>query len=111
MAAQAKEEWEKAMTELAQEEPDLLQHFQKLSEAAGKVGKVYASFIIIVCDLHMFVCLPFCSCALNVIRVFCVGTDTASQQEFTSCLKETLRGLAKNADNLQVDQMSIKHLI
>ncbi|XP_026170376.1 peroxisomal biogenesis factor 19 isoform X2 [Mastacembelus armatus] len=51
MAAQAKEEWEKAMTELAQEEPELLQHFQKLSEAAGKV--------------------------------------------------ETLRGLAKNADNLQ----------
>ncbi|XP_071347953.1 peroxisomal biogenesis factor 19 [Trachinotus anak] len=66
MAAQAKEEWEKAMTELAQEEPELLQHFQKLSEAAGKVG-----------------------------------SDTASQQEFTSCLKETLRGLAKNADNLQ----------
>ncbi|XP_028988584.1 peroxisomal biogenesis factor 19 [Betta splendens] len=66
MATQAKEEWEKAMTELAQEEPELLEHFQKLSEAAGKVG-----------------------------------TDTASQQEFTSCLKETLRGLAKNADNLQ----------
>lgn len=66
MAAQAKEEWEKAMTELASEEPELIQHFQKLSEAAGKVG-----------------------------------TDTASQQEFTSCLKETLRGLAKNADNLQ----------
>lgn len=66
MAAQAKEEWEKAMTELAQEEPELLQHFQKLSEAAGKVG-----------------------------------TDTASQQEFTSCLKETLQGLAKNADNLK----------
>lgn len=40
MAAQAKEEWEKAMTELAQEEPELLQHFQKLSEAAGKVGKI-----------------------------------------------------------------------
>ncbi|KAM9323712.1 peroxisomal biogenesis factor 19 [Pholidichthys leucotaenia] len=66
VAAQAKEEWDKAMTELAQEEPELLQHFQKLSEAAGKVG-----------------------------------TDTESQQEFTSCLKETLRGLAKNADNLQ----------
>ncbi|XP_075875799.1 peroxisomal biogenesis factor 19 [Nelusetta ayraudi] len=66
MATQAKEEWEKAMSELAQEEPELLQHFQKLSEAAGKVG-----------------------------------TDTASQQEFTSCLKDTLRGLAKNADNLQ----------
>ncbi|KAM4605174.1 peroxisomal biogenesis factor 19 [Polymixia lowei] len=66
MATQAREEWEKAMTELAQEEPELLQHFHKLSEAAGKVG-----------------------------------TDTASQQEFTSCLKDTLSGLAKNADNLQ----------
>ncbi|KAM9790298.1 peroxisomal biogenesis factor 19 [Syngnathus typhle] len=66
MASQAQQEWEKAMKELAQEEPDLLQHFQKLSEAAGKVG-----------------------------------TDTASQQEFTSCLKDTLRGLAKNTDNLQ----------
>lgn len=41
MATQAKEEWEKAMTELAQEEPELLQHFQKLSEAAGKVGKTF----------------------------------------------------------------------
>ncbi|KAM8851435.1 peroxisomal biogenesis factor 19 [Spinachia spinachia] len=66
MATQAREEWEKAMTELAHEEPELLQHFHKLSQAAGKVG-----------------------------------TDTASQQEFTSCLKDTLRGLAKNADNLQ----------
>lgn len=66
MATQARAEWEKAMTELAQEEPELLQHFHKLSEAAGKVG-----------------------------------TDVASQQEFTSCLKETLSGLAKNADNLQ----------
>ncbi|XP_051984819.1 peroxisomal biogenesis factor 19-like [Xyrauchen texanus] len=66
MANQAREEWGKAMTELAQEEPELLQHFQKLSEAAGKVG-----------------------------------TDVASQQEFTSCLKDTLSGLAKNADNLQ----------
>ncbi|XP_060940255.1 peroxisomal biogenesis factor 19 [Limanda limanda] len=66
MASQAKDEWEKAMSELAQEEPELLQHFHKLSEAAGKVG-----------------------------------VDTASQQEFTSCLKDTLRGLAKNADNLQ----------
>lgn len=109
MAAQAKEEWEKAMTELAQEEPDLLQHFQKLSEAAGKVGKFY------IFSLYgVYMCLTaccFCSCALNVTCVFCVGTDTASQQEFTSCLKETLRGLAKNADNLQVDQMNIKQLI
>ncbi|XP_056266641.1 peroxisomal biogenesis factor 19 [Pseudoliparis swirei] len=66
MASQAREEWEKAMSELAHEEPELLQHFHKLSEAAGKVG-----------------------------------TDTESQQEFTCCLKDTLRGLAKNADNLQ----------
>ncbi|XP_026870415.1 peroxisomal biogenesis factor 19 isoform X1 [Electrophorus electricus] len=66
MANQAREEWEKAMAELAQEEPELLQQFQKLSEAAGKVG-----------------------------------TDAASQQEFASCLKETLSGLAKNTDNLQ----------
>ena len=48
MAAQAKEEWEKAMTELAQEEPDLLQHFQKLSEAAGKVGKVYTFLLFVI---------------------------------------------------------------
>ncbi|KAK2822741.1 hypothetical protein Q5P01_022806 [Channa striata] len=76
MAAQAKEEWEKAMSELAQEEPELLQHFQKLSEAAGKVG-----------------------------------TDTESQQEFTSCLKETLRGLAKNADNLQTSGLAGDDLV
>ncbi|XP_030016918.1 peroxisomal biogenesis factor 19-like [Sphaeramia orbicularis] len=76
MAAQAREEWEKAMTELASEEPELLQHFQKLSEAAGKVG-----------------------------------TDTASQQEFTSCLKETLRGLAKNADNLQTSGLAGEDLV
>ncbi|NXR64869.1 PEX19 factor, partial [Rhadina sibilatrix] len=29
------------------------------------------------------------------------GSDAASQQEFTSCLKETLSGLAKNANDLQ----------
>lgn len=38
----------------------------------------------------------------SVLLSLCAGTDTASQQEFTSCLKDTLRGLAKNADNLQV---------
>ncbi|XP_074543909.1 peroxisomal biogenesis factor 19 [Halichoeres trimaculatus] len=76
MATQAKEEWEKAMSELAQEEPELLQHFHKLSEAAGKVG-----------------------------------TDTASQQEFTSCLKDTLRGLAKNADNLQTSGLAGEDLV
>lgn len=57
MAAQAKEEWEKAMGELAQEEPELLQHFQKLSEAAGKVGKIYILYC--VCKCHMFLCLLF----------------------------------------------------
>lgn len=76
MANQAREEWEKAMTELAQQEPELLEHFQKLSEAAGKVG-----------------------------------TDTASQQEFTSCLKDTLKGLAKNADNLQTSGMAGEDLV
>ncbi|KAK9538524.1 hypothetical protein VZT92_003687 [Zoarces viviparus] len=76
MATQAKEEWDKAMTELAHEEPELLQHFNKLSEAAGKVG-----------------------------------TDTASQQEFTSCLKDTLRGLAKNADNLQTSDPAEDDLV
>lgn len=39
MAAHAKDDWKKAMNELAHEEPELLEHFQKLSEAAGKVGK------------------------------------------------------------------------
>ncbi|XP_028328877.1 peroxisomal biogenesis factor 19-like [Gouania willdenowi] len=76
MATQAKEELEKAMSELAQEEPELLQHFQKLSEAAGKVG-----------------------------------TDAASQQEFTSCLKDTLSGLAKNADNLQSTGLAGEDLV
>lgn len=76
MANQARDEWEKAMTELAQQEPELLEHFQKLSEAAGKVG-----------------------------------TDTESQQEFTSCLKDTLKGLAKNADNLQTSGMAGEDLV
>ncbi|XP_075049430.1 peroxisomal biogenesis factor 19 [Mixophyes fleayi] len=66
LAAQATEEFEKAMKELAEEEPHLVEQFQKLSEAAGKVG-----------------------------------SDETSQQEFTSCLKETLTGLAKNANDLQ----------
>ncbi|OPJ71587.1 peroxisomal biogenesis factor 19 [Patagioenas fasciata monilis] len=30
-----------------------------------------------------------------------VGSDAASQQEFTSCLRDTLSGLAKNATDLQ----------
>uniref|UniRef100_A0A8C4SV93 Peroxisomal biogenesis factor 19 n=1 Tax=Erpetoichthys calabaricus TaxID=27687 RepID=A0A8C4SV93_ERPCA len=65
-ANQAREEFDRAMKELAQEEPQLVEQFKKLSEAAGKVG-----------------------------------SDASSQQEFTSCLKDTLSGLAKNADELQ----------
>eukprot|EP00073_Rattus_norvegicus_P042242 XP_008772130.1 PREDICTED: peroxisomal biogenesis factor 19-like [Rattus norvegicus] len=67
LASQATAEFEKAMKELAEEEPHLVEQFQKLSEAAGRVG-----------------------------------SDASSQQEFTSCLKETLSGLAKNATDLQV---------
>ncbi|NXK98321.1 PEX19 factor, partial [Formicarius rufipectus] len=66
LASQAAAEFEEAMRELARQEPQLVEQFQKLSEAAGKVGG-----------------------------------DAASQQEFTSCLKETLSGLAKNATDLQ----------
>uniref|UniRef100_A0A8D2IQC5 Peroxisomal biogenesis factor 19 n=1 Tax=Varanus komodoensis TaxID=61221 RepID=A0A8D2IQC5_VARKO len=66
LASQATAEFEKAMKELAEEEPHLVEQFQKLSEAAGRVG-----------------------------------SDPGSQQEFTSCLKETLSGLAKNANDLQ----------
>ncbi|ELK38494.1 Peroxisomal biogenesis factor 19 [Myotis davidii] len=66
LASQATAEFEKAMKELAEEEPHLVEQFQKLSEAAGRVG-----------------------------------SDVTSQQEFTSCLKETLSGLAKNATDLQ----------
>ncbi|XP_019467456.1 peroxisomal biogenesis factor 19 isoform X3 [Meleagris gallopavo] len=66
LASQASAEFERAMKELAEEEPHLVEQFQKLSEAAGRVGG-----------------------------------DAASQQEFTSCLKETLSGLARNATDLQ----------
>ncbi|KAL8184902.1 UNVERIFIED_CONTAM: Peroxisome chaperone and import receptor [Gekko kuhli] len=66
LASQATAEFEQAMRDLAQEEPHLVEQFQKLSEAAGRVG-----------------------------------SDPTSQQEFTSCLKETLSGLAKNANDLQ----------
>ncbi|XP_056400941.1 peroxisomal biogenesis factor 19 [Hyla sarda] len=75
LAAQATEEFEKAMKELAEEEPHLVEQFQKLSEAAGKVG-----------------------------------SDETSQQEFTSCLKETLTGLAKNANELQSSSLSEEEL-
>ncbi|XP_065713732.1 peroxisomal biogenesis factor 19 isoform X2 [Patagioenas fasciata] len=66
LASQAAAEFEAAMQELAREEPQLVEQFQRLSEAAGRVG-----------------------------------SDAASQQEFTSCLRDTLSGLAKNATDLQ----------
>ncbi|EDL94679.1 rCG20208, isoform CRA_a [Rattus norvegicus] len=75
LASQATAEFEKAMKELAEEEPHLVEQFQKLSEAAGRVG-----------------------------------SDASSQQEFTSCLKETLSGLAKNATDLQNAGMSEEEL-
>ncbi|NXR06503.1 PEX19 factor, partial [Semnornis frantzii] len=75
LASQAAAEFEQAMQELAREEPHLVEQFQKLSEAAGRVG-----------------------------------SDAASQQEFTSCLKETLSGLAKNANDLQNSSASEEEL-
>ncbi|XP_061300153.1 peroxisomal biogenesis factor 19 [Pezoporus flaviventris] len=75
LAAQAAAEFDRAMQELAREEPHLVEQFQKLSEAAGRVG-----------------------------------SDAASQQEFTSCLKETLNGLAKNASDLQSSSASEEEL-
>ena len=104
MADQAKDEWEKAMSELAQEEPELLQHFHKLSQAAGKVGeknieKISPNVLPTLAALAFFMCLSLPS---KVCELDPAGTDVASQQEFTSCLKNTLSGLAKNANNLQV---------
>lgn len=61
MAAQAKEEFEKAMSELAEEESELLQHFHKLSEAAGKVGKCSLNSLFTVPwnSAHViFLCTP-----------------------------------------------------
>ncbi|NXN70052.1 PEX19 factor, partial [Himantopus himantopus] len=75
LASQAAAEFEQAMQELAREEPHLVEQFQKLSEAAGRVGD-----------------------------------DAASQQEFTSCLKETLSGLARNATDLQSSSASEEEL-
>ncbi|KAM4644485.1 peroxisomal biogenesis factor 19 isoform 2-T2 [Amazona ochrocephala] len=75
LAAQAAAEFDRAMQELAREEPHLVEQFQKLSEAAGRVG-----------------------------------SDAASQREFTSCLKETLSGLAKNASDLQSSSASEEEL-
>lgn len=75
LASQATAEFEKAMKELAEEQPHLVEQFQKLSEAAGRVG-----------------------------------SDSTSQQEFTSCLKETLSGLARNASDLQNSGMSEEEL-
>lgn len=39
LASQATAEFEKAMKELAEEEPHLVEQFQKLSEAAGRIGE------------------------------------------------------------------------
>lgn len=66
LAAEATKEFDKAMQELAEQEPQLVEQFHKLSEIAGKVG-----------------------------------SDPSSKQEFTSCLQQTLSGLAKNASDLQ----------
>ncbi|GCC48183.1 hypothetical protein chiPu_0032500, partial [Chiloscyllium punctatum] len=66
LAAEATKEFDKAMQELAEQEPQLVEQFHKLSEIAGKVG-----------------------------------TDPTSNQEFSSCLQQTLSGLAKNASGLQ----------
>lgn len=68
MATQAKEEWEKAMSELAQEEPELLQHFQKLSEAAGKVGKANDIVVLIVVLIYYF---AWGSLTLYVVLFLC----------------------------------------
>ncbi|XP_030920207.1 peroxisomal biogenesis factor 19 [Geospiza fortis] len=43
LAAQAAAEFQEAMQELARQEPQLVEQFQKLSEAAGKVGSDAAS--------------------------------------------------------------------
>ncbi|XP_039174467.1 peroxisomal biogenesis factor 19 [Crotalus tigris] len=75
LASQASAEFERAMAELAAEEPLLVQQFERLSAAAGRVG-----------------------------------SDPASRQEFTSCLKETLSGLARNADDLQNSGVSEEEL-
>ncbi|KAK2518249.1 Pex19 [Columba guinea] len=74
LASQAAAEFEAAMQELAREEPQLVEQFQRLSEAAGRVG-----------------------------------SDAASQQEFTSCLRDTLSGLAKNATDLQYPEWLQQH--
>ncbi|XP_041036580.1 peroxisomal biogenesis factor 19 isoform X1 [Carcharodon carcharias] len=66
LAAEATKEFDKAMQELAEQEPHLVEQFHKLSEIAGKVG-----------------------------------SDPASKQEFSTCLQQTLSGLAKNASDLQ----------
>lgn len=69
MASQAKEEWEKAMSELAQEEPELLQHFQKLSEAAGKVGKAKITWSF---SKNVFLyCVVSRSLTFNVVVFLC----------------------------------------
>lgn len=46
LASQATAEFEKAMKELAEEEPHLVEQFQKLSEAAGRVGEETPNVIL-----------------------------------------------------------------
>lgn len=75
MAEQAKDDWQKAMTELAHEEPELLQHFQKLSEAAGKVGKAWRynhSHILSLYPEYLTIHDPisFSLIRLNILTVF-----------------------------------------
>lgn len=130
MANQARQEWERAMAELAQEEPELLGQFHKLSEAAGKVGACIcpaAPCVSAPCSLYIrsgsqgdgpismkeplwYSPAPRVNQGEGLLTyvLICLlssytGTDLASQQEFTSCLKDTLTGLAKNTDSLQVD--------
>uniref|UniRef100_A0A8C5PCV4 Peroxisomal biogenesis factor 19 n=1 Tax=Leptobrachium leishanense TaxID=445787 RepID=A0A8C5PCV4_9ANUR len=98
LAAQATEEFEKAMKELADEEPHLVEQFQKLSEAAGKVGHRLMT--------HIWPCRCVSCSRRNLLLHAASGSDEESQQEFSSCLKETLSGLAKNANDLQNSSMS-----
>ncbi|NXS74796.1 PEX19 factor, partial [Pandion haliaetus] len=84
LASQAAAEFEQAMQELAREEPHLVEH--GVPQGAQR--------------------FPVPDWRLPVPA----GSDVASQQEFTSCLKETLSGLAKNATDLQSSSASEEEL-
>lgn len=75
LASQATAEFEKAMKELAEEDPHLAEQFPKLSEAAAGMD-----------------------------------SDAMSQQNFTSRLKDTLSGLAKDATDLENSSLSEEKL-